>query len=535
MNKVLNTILFALIFISNVKTQTNLETIIEGKVTYLSSQNVYVKFDNTDKIKVGDTLFVKQKNDYLPAVKIEYLSSRSTAGKKLGDINLRVGDRLLYFYTPTALTHEPEIIAAPAISEQTIKNEVKIKSSKSRTRKIGRVEGRVSLSSYSNFSSTKGIDFVRWRYTFAARSQNFNSSRLSFDSYISFNYRSTDWNYIKNNINDALKIYSLALGYDIGDNLNLTFGRKINRNITNIGAIDGLQLQGKFGKFTSGVIVGSRPDYKNYSFNSNLFEFGGFISHSDIAGYGVMQNSFALFQQTNDFKTDRRFFYFQHNSNFIKQINFFFSTEVDLYKKENGVSSSDFSLTGLYVSLRYKPIRKLSLSGSFDSRKNVIYYETYKNYADSLYENATRQGFNFRINLRPWNNLFFRFAYGFRTRTGDVKSSQNFSGSISYTRVPFIRGTVSLNYNNLATSYLNGNIFSLSYSRDLLSGILFATLNFRKVLYQFLNGPDLDQNIVTLDVNWRIIRYLSASLAYEGTFETEFNYGRVYFNLTKRF
>ncbi|VAX15359.1 hypothetical protein MNBD_IGNAVI01-2753, partial [hydrothermal vent metagenome] len=527
MIKVLNTILFTLVFISIVKTQTKLET-MEGKITYLSSQNVYVKFDNVGNIKAGDTLFVKQKKGYLPAVKVEYLSSRSAAGKKLNNVNLKIGDRLLYFYAPT-LKHEPEIIAVPAISEQVVKNETTAKNSKSKSRKIGRVEGRVSLSSYSNVSSTNGVDFVRWRYTFAVSSQNFNSSRLSFDSYISFNYRSTEWNYIKNNINDALKIYSLSIGYDIGNNLNLIFGRNINRDISNIGAIDGLQLQGKFGKFTTGVIVGSRPDYKNYSFNFNLFEFGGFISHSDIAGYGVMQNSFALFQQTNDFKTDRRFFYFQHYSNFIKPVYLFFSTEVDLYKKVNGVSSSDFSLTGMYVSLRYRPMRKLSISGSFDSRKNVIYYETYQNYADSLYENATRQGFRFSMNLRPWNNLFFRFAYGFRTRTGDIRSSQNFSGSVSYTRVPFIRGTVGLNYNNLATSYLNGNIFGVSYSRDLLAGLLYATLNYRKVLYKFLNGaPILDQNIFTVDVNWRIMRYLSASLTYEGTFETVFSYGRVY-------
>jgi len=249
-----------------------------------------------------------------------------------------------------------------------------------------------------------------------------------------------------------------------------------------------------------------------------------------------MQNSLAVFQQTNDFKTDRRFLYFQHYSNFIKPINLFFSTEVDLYKKENGVPSSTFSLTGMYVSLKYRPIRELSFSGSFDSRKNIIYYGTYQNYADSLYENATRQGFNFRINLRPWNNLYFRFSYGNRYRTGDLNSSENYGGNISYARVPLIIGTFSVSYNNLATSYISGNIVGLSYSRDIFSGILFTTLNFRKIFYEFMNSsPDLDQNIYTVDISWRIIRYLSASLAYEGTFEEEYSYGRVYFNLTKRF
>ncbi len=520
---------------SVIRAQTKSE-LIEGKVTYLSSQNVYVKFDNTSKIKVGDTLFIKQNSDYIPAVKIEYLSSRSTAGKKIGNIDIKIGDRLVYSYTPSE-TIEPQIMAVPTFSSQIAKNEIEnTKQKKRNTKKRGKVEGRIAMSSYSSFSSTKKTDFVRWRYTFAARSQNFYSSRLSFDSYISFNYRSTDWNYIKNNISDALKIYSLALSYDISNNLNLTIGRKINRNITNIGAIDGLQLHGKFGKVTTGVVLGSRPDYQNYSFNFNLFEFGGFISHSDIAGYGVMQNSIALFQQTNDFKTDRKFFYFQHFSNFIKPISFFFSTEIDLYKKINGIPSSNFSLTGLYISLKFRPIKTLGFTGSYDSRKNVIYYETYQNYADSLYDNATRQGFRFNVNIRPWRNLFFRFAYGFRTRIRDIKSSQNFSGSLSYNRIPFIQGTISLNYNNLVTSYLNGNIYGVSFSRDFFDGVIYTTLNYRRILYEFLSGaPNLDQNIFTIDINWRIIYRLSASIAYEGTFETEFNYGKVYFNLTKRF
>lgn len=526
--------MLVLTFISFLVAQTSLVT-KEGEVTYLSSQNVYVKFENTDELKIGDTLFIKQKDGNLPAVIIEYLSSRSTAGRKMDGVNLKLGDKLIYLYTPT-LEVEPEIVAVPFNSDHMKEDKTKIISSNSNSKKSDQIQGRFAISSYSNFSSTDGVDFVRWRYTFAARSQNLNSSGYSFDSYLSFNYRSTEWSYIKSNISEAFKIYSLAVNYNINSKWDLTLGRKINANLTNIGAIDGLQLQGKFGKISSGIIVGSRPDYRDYSYNYNLFEIGGFVSHADILGYGLMQNSIAIFQQTNNFKTDRRFLYFQHYSNFIKPINLFFSSEVDLFKKENGTPTSTLSLTGLYVSLKYRPIRELSFSASFDSRKNIIYYETYQNYADSLYENATRQGFNFRVTVRPWNNLYFRFSYGNRYRTGDINSSENYSGNISYARIPLIRGTFSVSYNNLATSYLGGNIVGLSYSRDLFSGMLFTTLNFRKIYYEFLNGsPNLDQNIFTVDLSWRIIRYLSTSLAYEGTFEKEYSYGRVYFNLTKRF
>ena len=535
MLKILNTILLIIISSTWLTAQSSLVT-IEGEVTYISSQNIYAKFENTNEINVGDTLFIKQKDALLPAVKIEYLSSRSVAGKKLGNFNIKLGDKVSSFIIPT-IKHEEEVLIVPLVSEQVVLKEVNaknpIRKSKNKSRTI---QGRFSVSSYANLSSTNTTDYIRWRYTFAANSQNFKSSKLSFNSYISFNYRSTEWDYIKNNINDALKIYSLAVNYEISDKLDMTFGRKINKNLTNIGAVDGLQLHGKFNTVTTGIIIGSRPDYLDYSYNFNLFEFGGFVSHADKIGFGLMQNSIAIFQQTNDFKTDRRFIYFQHNSNIIKQVNFFLTTEVDLYKKVNGEQLNSFSLTGMYVSLKYRPMRELSFSGSFDSRKNVIYYETYQNYADSIYENATRQGLNFRINLRPWRNLFFRFSYGTRYRTGDLHSSKNYSGNISYTRIPIINGTITGSYNDLTTSYLNGRIFGISYSRDLFSGLLYTTINFRNINYEFLNGsPALEQNILAVDFNWRIIRYLSTSISYEGTFEQEYNYSRVYFNLTKRF
>lgn len=535
MNRSLISILLYVVLVLNLSGQTNLVS-IEGEVTYISSQNVYAKFENTNEFNVGDTLFLKQKNTFLPAVIIEYLSSISIAGRKLGELNIRLGDKLTSFFI-TTIKHEAEIVTVPLVSDQVVVNELKEIDSRSNLKnKSGTIQGRLSVSSYANFSSTNATDYITWRYTFSAISQNFNASKLSFDSYVSFNYRSTEWNYIKNNLNDALKIYSLAINYAISDKLDLTFGRKINRNLANIGAVDGLQLQGRFNKITAGVIAGSRPDFRDYSYNFKLFEFGGFISHADKVGYGFMQNSLAVFQQTNDFKTDRRFLYFQHNSNLIKQIYLFLSTEVDLYKKVNGEPLNSFSLIGMYASLKYQPIREISFSGSFDSRKNVIYYETYQNYADSIYENATRQGLNFRVNLRPWNNLYFRFSYGNRFRTGDLHSSENYSGNISYTRVPLIRGTISGNYNNLVTSYLSGKIFGLSYSRDIFSGLIYTTLNFRKIKYEFLNGsPVLDQTIIAADMNWRIIRNLSASISYEGTFEQEFSYSRIYFNLTKRF
>lgn len=509
------------------------KVIVEGKVSYFSSQNIYVKFLSTNGIKVGDTLFVKRDNTLNPILLVKYISSTSCSGLKITESKIEIGSKIIAIILHDDETYKPVVLSV-SDNQKKIKP---IKNSKNnKSKRTGGIDGRLSLSSYGNISNINSADYLRWRYTFSARAQNFRSSNFSFDSYISFNYRSTEWNYIKNNISDALKIYSLSINYQVSENINISIGRKVNRNISNIGAIDGVQLEGTFSSFKAGLLVGSRPDYLNYTYNLNFFEFGGFVSHSYNFGFGSMQNSFALFQQTNSFKTDRRFFYFQHSSSLINKVNLFLSSEVDLFKKENGIPQSSFSLTGLYLSLRYRPSRIISFQTSFDSRKNVIYYETFHNYADSLYDNATRQGVRFRVNIRPINNLYLNISYGYRYRTNDLKTTQNISASLSYSNIPFIAGSFGISYNNLVTSYLDGNVYGIRYSRDLLSGIIYGTLSARRINYNFANGtPNLEQIIISTDISWRILKQLSLSINYEGIFEDVNNYSRFYLNITKRF
>ncbi len=73
--------------------------VLEGTVSYISSQNIYVKFKNTEGIETGDTLFIKDKNDYLPAVKVDYRSSTSCAGVSITSKKIEIKHFSLCFYT----------------------------------------------------------------------------------------------------------------------------------------------------------------------------------------------------------------------------------------------------------------------------------------------------------------------------------------------------------------------------------------------------------------------------------------------------
>jgi hypothetical protein len=309
-----------------------------------------------------------------------------------------------------------------------------------------------------------------------------------------------------------------------------------------MGAIDGLQYELKLKSFTIGIVGGFRPDYKNYSFNASLLQFGGYVGHDYSAKNGSMQTTLAFIDQLNNGNTDRRFAYLQHTNSLVKNLYFFGSVEVDLYKNVMNTQDSTFkqdnspSLTNLYLSLRYRPVRKLSLSVSYSSRQNIIYYETYKDILERLLEETALQGFTFQVSYQPVNKLSIGVNAGYRDSKKDPRPSKNLYGYLTYTSIPGINVSATLSVTILETSYISGNIYSAGISRDLVNGKLYLGLNYRYVDYNFVSAESkLVQNMGEMSLTWRILKKLSCSLNYEGTFEKANTFNRVYINLTQRF
>lgn len=509
---------------------------IEGNITYKSSQHIYVKFETFEGMEVGDSVYVLQEGKYKLAGIIKFLSSSSCAVEPT--LNLDVGSKV-YWKNKQQIVNKDEgenEITTSLIIEPSEEVQVQ-ETSEDVQEKESRFYGRIGVTSYSNLTNRdRAINTQRWKYRSSLNYENIGGSDLSMTSYVIFAYRTHEWGRVQNNLMNALKIYNLAFKYDFSENTNLWFGRRINSNLANISTIDGLQFESKVGEFNYGLIVGSRPHLSDFGYNAKLFEYGGYIARIDSINSRTMKNSFAIFQQTNDFKTDRRFLYFQHNNNIIENVNLFLSTEVDLYKRENGEGKSAFNLTSFYFSTRFSPSRFISLSASYDARKNVVYYETYKSVADSILESETRQGFRFRVTLRPINYLMLNLGTGYRFRPGDPKPTRNYNGSISYTRVPFINSSVLVSGNYLMTNYLDGKIFGARIYKDLFDGFLNLVLGYRNLVYQFNSGlPDLNQNIFESNLSFRFSDSIYFNFSYEGVFEESDSYGRVFINLTKRF
>lgn len=525
-----------LLFCQAISAQEN-RSEIDGVVSYQTAQNIYLKFISAKGIKPGDKIFIRQNNSLVPVMLVENVSSVSCVGKLIGDQKLKTGDKVIALVSRADAVEERIILEeqkiqvvgdSSGITENKLKQTVPSRKE--------RIDGRIQISSYTNFSSLPSGNNTRLRYIYSMNASNISNSRVSLDSYISFSHKLNDWAQIRENIYNGLKIYDMNLKYEAGENSTLWLGRKINPKISSLGAIDGLQFEIDMKHFYWGAVAGFRPDYNDYSFNKNLLEYGAFIGHVLKNKYGVMQTSLAGFNQTNAGNTDRRFIYLQHDNSILKNLNLFLSSEIDLYKLVGGKPVNDPSLTSLYMLLNYRISRKLSISSSYDNRRNIIYYETFKNYIDVMLADATRQGVMLRINYRPFNFISTGVSSSYWDRQGDSKPTTNINGYLTCTQLPLLEASGTLTVNALQTSYVAGQIYGIRFDKGFLNGKLNWSLSYRFVDYTYLTSKvKLLEHIAGTDLSMQLTRKLSFSVSYEGTFEKENQYHQIYCSIIQRF
>ena len=536
-------VLFILfVFLSLASYSQTTPEILNGKVSFITTQNVYVKFDNTEGIRVGDTLYVPQDTKLIPALVVNSLSSISCVGTPL------TKDKFILTTQIIAKKREVKRPAEkiPRDSRNPLSpNDEAIHAAFKQTTKTTkeRFDGRLAVSSYTNVSNSY-TSSERLRYNLTMNAEHIGNSDLSAETYISFSHllsfpaKTTDWR----GLNNALKIYSLALKYDLSKTSSISLGRKIYNNLSNIGAVDGLEYENTGKNFTYGAVAGSRPDYLDYSFNPKLLQFGAFVSHNTHNDNGIMQTSFAVFDQLNNFKTDRRFVYFQHTNSLLKNVDLFSSFEFDLYKVKDSIPMNMFDLTSAYISIRVKPWSNFSTSLSYDARKNIYYYETFpQNKIDSTLDKETRQGFRFNFMYRPFKYLIWGGNAGYNLKSATTGESMNANSFLSYTQLPFnTYGTLSATI--LKTPYLQSmTVYGISLNRDFSQGKINAQIEYRMGKFIYTNNPTMptNQNIGAMSLFWRVAKKTALSVNFEGTLETnngvKNNYASIYFNISQRF
>ena len=523
-------IIFIAISGSSIYGQEDNQLII-GKVSFVTSKNVYVKFEDTEKLNPGDSL--KFMNQLRPCLIVKSKSSRSVVCSKIYDCEIKKGDDVYFGYSNGSgeVNDVEEIKDVKADSlDITKKDTIKLK-------KESQIRGRFSIAGYGNLSNLRD-DRYGIMSTFSLSMERIKGSGFSFYSYLNYrhNFIADESSYSRKTT--FFNVYDLALKYDINSTLSLVLGRKINPKMSSLGAIDGLQVEKYFGKNYVGAIAGFRPDIFDYSFNPDLFEYGAYYGRlSDLKNFRS-ETTLGFIEQRNSGEIDRRYVYFQHSSRIGSKLNLFASTELDIYNKLNDTVSNDPRLTNLYISARYRFSRKVNLMVSYDNRKRILYYETFQSEIQKLLdEDIARQGLRMRINVRPVKNLLAGFGYSKRFQSNNENKSDNYRGYVTYSNIPVIDGAISINYNMNTSNYLRSNILSFRYSRYLIENKLNADFSYRLAKFDYFNSftSTYDQNYYGMNLSLNINRKLYLSVYGEVSIGNQQDNYRIHTKLIKRF
>lgn len=529
-------ILWSLFLFTGLMGQSVTENLV-GKVSFVSSQNIYVRFKSCEGITAGDTLYISAGDNLVPALIVNSLSSVSCLCSPVSDHTFPVDHIIIArIRTDKPITdNAPPAVLSDTSSRQDIRPD-SVNEGLKAVEKKQMVFGSITLNSYTDFSDTDVPDIQRFRYTLSFNARKIGGSRFSFESYTSFRHKAGDWQEVRDDLFSALKIYNLAIRYDLNETTSFSLGRRINSRIASMGATDGIQFEKSFNNFTIGVLAGSRPDYQNYSINPSLFQYGAYLAYSTKSPGKRTESSVAYVEQTNDFKTDRRFIYLQHSNNLIRNLNFFSTVELDLFRLVDDVAESTLDLSGLYLSLSYRIAGKLTVSGSYDARKNVMYYETYKTFTDRILEERMRQGYRLSVNWRLARNMAVGINSGYRFLKSDPFPSRSLNGYYTYSNIGGLNLSATLTGTWLETSYINASIGGLSLLKDFAGGKFQTGIGYRIVDNRIPeNEIDKVQHIGEVNIYWHVFEKISFSANYEGTFEKENAYQRIYIQLRKSF
>ncbi|PCJ81233.1 MAG: hypothetical protein COA49_05850 [Bacteroidetes bacterium] len=465
---------------------------ISGEVSFVTSQNVYLRFPSTENMFTGDTVYIARDGIETPCIIILEKSSVSCVAEVIGGCDIEKGASVIYHYRINQ-DSKVEEVDNKTTGDKTSGEPLDI--AEELNKRSQEVSGRFSLSNNTTFGY--GESYSKRVARLALDVKNIAGSKLSFQSYS--NYRNLN--------NNRLNIHEAILTYELDSSTTISLGRDINNRMYSLGATDGLHAEKRFKRSFVGIVVGSRPDPYTYSVNTNLFQYGVNVGvfHNDAHSSST---SIGFIDQTNRGLTDRRYAFLQHNSRVGKDLTIYSSAEVDLYNSAH--------LRLLYTSANYRVNDKLRLSASLNLRKNLILYESFnQDLVELMANDPLKSSIRFRANYRISNRVYSGASFSIRRQEDGNNNFSNFGGYLNFSEL--LGGRLSNSFSVNKNDYFQYYSISSRYSRQFFNSKLEVSPNARFLLYSYHNFDinPIKQLYIGIDSDYYVKEGLSVSALYD--------------------
>ncbi len=458
------------------------------KISYLSSEKVYLDGGKSRGLQVGDRLYiVRQKKRVIGEIKVVFTATHSascdiiSAKEKLsrGDLAILVerketaGEQK----TPEPATQAPQKKAEPAPEEKAPQPQRVSKPRREKSRRgISRFSGNVAVQYFRlNDLSAGNLDFSQPTLRLNLRGQNLwgKDYRLRIRTRTRYNQRSRAYNANIPRDEWRNRIYQFSFGYsNPAAPFNFTVGRLISNFMSGIGYIDGLQLQTNLNRsFRFGVVAGAAPDWRNSNFQTQVKKYGAYLNlNTGSFQTREFRSTLAWAAEYNGATISREFIYIQNNYTAGTRFSVYHSTELDINRKwRKSRTGESISLSNLFLSARYQFTRAVRVGLTFDNRKNYWTYEV-RSLADSLFDDALRLGLRGNISFKLPSQMYVFINGGMRKRETDAKTASSYSARFRKGAFLWRSLAFSANYAAFDNRFTNGHTANIQLSKSYRSG-----------------------------------------------------------------
>lgn len=454
-------------------------------VKYISADHVYLDGGKKRGLAEGDTLQIFENGSVVASLKVIYVADHSSSCEIISTQRAIMPGMMVQIKSNTRANALPKIN----------KNQ--------RTRiifpKRNFQKNPTTISGYLSFQWYHFKDKRDERYTFNQPTirLKLKAKKLWNDAY-NFNIKLRSRYNKRNHFSRVVaekewrnRLYEVSFAYENRESLiNYKLGRIISNTFSGMGYIDGLLIRHNATAFFNwGLFAGAQPEWQSSGFHSSLQKYGIYLNYingdydsarfeSTIAASGIYHGS----------TVSREFLYLQNSYNHKQVWNIYQSLELDInrdWRKEK--MNQSVSISGLYLIGRYNINKRLSLGLSYDNRRNYYTYEL-RSLADSLFDDAFRQGVRIRTNLRLFKTVRLFANAGMRKTDARHSLTYSYTGGVHIMNILNKRLSASLKFSGYSNMYNQGINPSITISKY-LSGGHSVRINYGNYLYR-LNSED---------------------------------------------
>lgn len=493
-----------------------------GKVTYVSSEGVYIDAGRDAGLAIGDTLQIQRAGSIIATVVVSNISSRSAAAVVLEQTEaVKAGDDT-YGQVPSPAPASGQKGRRSAEPEPEPEPEPT-----SRPQRGARLRGDISISNFLHHDLTEtdrswtrpglatrltieDIGSAGLRFELRHRTRLYHRSRTSYDG------QDTDeWSH---------QVYEFGLFHDGGEvSSEWGVGRVLAPYVRGVGFIDGAYFaQSLDDSYKIGFAAGTSPDHEDSGLDFDRRKLGAFVAY-ETGDYRASRLTLSAAFSTEYEKStvSRDFLYLQGTFAKYRRLTMYHSVEIDLNRDWRYDRSGDrLTFTNYLGSATLTVHRSTRLFFSYDTRKNIRYYET-RETPDSLFDDRTNRGVRGGLNVRLNDRVSVRASGGIRFRDDSFDDPVTGSFSVRLNRFPGPRHSLAMYLTCVKTQFTTGYRPMATY-RFPLSGRMLVNLTGAAHIYE--TGTVTTKNYYgDISTSYYFRNGLFAGGSYRQYFDDDFN------------